>query len=261
MDAILVGIGTALADDPQLTARPPGPRQPARVVLDGAARLPVRSRLAQTARDAPVWVAVTGQAPADRLASLAALGCEILAFPGDGRVPVLPLLAELSRRGVTNLLVEGGGQVLGAFLDAGQVDAVDVYIAPALEGGDAPVQPRPRSRSPDHGRRGSPGLARGHAARRRHPAAGDAARIMARRVPLTRAKTGRYIRSSGHGMDFARTPTLESSSPWGTLDAMPRERSWPPRPWWAGSASTCDNSKPSSARDTRRSPAACWGRR
>ena len=71
MDAILVGIGTALADDPQLTARPPGPRQPARIVLDGAARLPVRSRLARTARDVPVWVAVTGQAPADRLASLA----------------------------------------------------------------------------------------------------------------------------------------------------------------------------------------------
>ena len=141
MDAILVGIGTALTDDPQLTARPPGPRQPARIVLDGAARLPVGSRLAQTARDAPVWIAVTGRAPADRLASLAALGCEIMEFPGDGRVPVLPLLAELSRRGVTNLLVEGGGQTLGAFLDAGQVDAVDVYIAPTLEGGEHPFSP------------------------------------------------------------------------------------------------------------------------
>lgn len=141
MDAILVGIGTALADDPQLTARPPGPRQPARIVLDGAARLPVESRLAQTARDARVWIAVTGQAPVDRLASLAALGCEILEFPGNGRVPVLPLLTELSRRGVTNLLVEGGGQVLGAFLDAGQVDAVDVYIAPTLEGGEHPFSP------------------------------------------------------------------------------------------------------------------------
>ncbi len=136
MDAILVGIGTALADDPQLTARPPGPRQPVRIVLDGAARLPVGSRLAQTAREAPVWIAVTGQAPADRLAALAALGCEILEFPGDGRIPILLLLSELSRRGVANLLVEGGGQVLGAFLDAGHVDAVDVYIAPTLEGGD-----------------------------------------------------------------------------------------------------------------------------
>ena len=75
------------------------------------------------------------------LASLAALGCEILTFPGSGRVPLSLLLAELSRRGVTNLLVEGGGQVLGAFLDAGQVDAVDVYIAPALEGGSHPFGP------------------------------------------------------------------------------------------------------------------------
>jgi diaminohydroxyphosphoribosylaminopyrimidine deaminase/5-amino-6-(5-phosphoribosylamino)uracil reductase len=135
MDAILVGIGTALADDPQLTARPPGPRRAARVVLDGAARLPRDGQLARTAREVPVWLAVGEDAPEDRRAALAALGCEILAFPGPGPVPVLPLLEELGRRGVTNLLVEGGGRVLGSFLDAGQVDAVDVYIAPSLAGG------------------------------------------------------------------------------------------------------------------------------
>lgn len=135
MDAVVVGIGTALADDPQLTARPPGPRTPARVVLDSAGRLPLESRLAQTARTAPVYVAATERAPADRLARLSALGCAILPFPGAGPVPILPLLDELGRQGMTNVLVEGGGRVLGAFLDAGQVDAVDVFIAPAVEGG------------------------------------------------------------------------------------------------------------------------------
>ena len=57
-------------------------------------------------------------------------------FPGVGRVPIAPLLEELGRRGMTNVLVEGGGRVLGSFLDEGQVDAVDVFIAPLLEGGD-----------------------------------------------------------------------------------------------------------------------------
>jgi diaminohydroxyphosphoribosylaminopyrimidine deaminase / 5-amino-6-(5-phosphoribosylamino)uracil reductase len=141
MDAILVGIGTALADDPELTARPPGPRCAARVVLDGAARLPLDGRLARTARDVPVWVAVTDRAPADRREALAATGCEVLAMPGSGPVPIIPLLKELGRRGVTNLLVEGGGRTLGSFLDAGQVDAVDVFLAPTLEGGEPAFTP------------------------------------------------------------------------------------------------------------------------
>jgi len=135
MDAILVGIGTVLADDPQLTARPPGLRRAARVVLDSAARLPLDSRLARTALEIPVWVAVTERAGAERRAALAALGCDILDLPGNGSVPIVPLLDELGRRSVTNLLVEGGSHVLGAFLDAGQVDAVDVYIAPIISGG------------------------------------------------------------------------------------------------------------------------------
>lgn len=136
MDAILVGVATARADDPELTARPPGPRTPARVVLDSQGRLPVGSKLARTARTVPVWVATTVEVPAERRADLAALGCEILAFESQsGRVPIVPLLAELGRRGVTNLLVEGGGSVLGSFFDAGQVDAVDAFIAPKIDGG------------------------------------------------------------------------------------------------------------------------------
>ncbi len=137
MDAIAAGIGTVLADDPRLTARPAGPRVAARVILDGAARLPTGGQLARSAREVPVLVAVTDRAPPDRRRALEALGCEVLPFPGGGPVPVVALLEELGRRGMTNLLVEGGGTVLGAFLDAGQVDEVDAFIAPILEGGPA----------------------------------------------------------------------------------------------------------------------------
>lgn len=141
MDAIAVGIGTALADDPELTVRPPGPRTPGRVVLDSAGRLPTTSRLARTAREIPVLVALTERAAPERCEALAAVGCEIVSFPGHGPVPILPLLDELGRRGMTNLLVEGGGRLLGAFLDAGQVDAVDVYIASLVEGGQPAFTP------------------------------------------------------------------------------------------------------------------------
>jgi diaminohydroxyphosphoribosylaminopyrimidine deaminase/5-amino-6-(5-phosphoribosylamino)uracil reductase len=136
MDAILVGIGTALADDPQLTARPPGPRIPARIVLDRRARLPAESALARTAREAPVIVVTGAMAPAARMEALRALGCELIRQPGeDPRADLLALLDELGRRRMTNLLVEGGSAVLGSFLDLHAVDEVHVVIAPRLAGG------------------------------------------------------------------------------------------------------------------------------
>jgi diaminohydroxyphosphoribosylaminopyrimidine deaminase/5-amino-6-(5-phosphoribosylamino)uracil reductase len=141
MDAIVVGIGTAMADDPLLTARPPGPRTAARIVLDSRAALPPTSRLVRTAREAPVLVAVTDEAPSDRKRGLQDAGCELLVVPGPAPVRVLPLLQELGRRGMTNVLVEGGGRVLGTFLDEGLVDEFDVYIAPILEGGDHAYTP------------------------------------------------------------------------------------------------------------------------
>ena len=152
MDAIVVGIGTALADDPLLTARPPGPRTPARVVLDPAARLRRDSQLVRSAREVPVWVAVNDRADTARRAALEASGCAILSFPGSARIPVPALLGELGKRGATNVLVEGGGRVLGSFLDAGQIDAVDVFIAPVLEGGGSslgPIQGRGLTRMAD----------------------------------------------------------------------------------------------------------------
>jgi diaminohydroxyphosphoribosylaminopyrimidine deaminase / 5-amino-6-(5-phosphoribosylamino)uracil reductase len=137
MDGIVVGIGTVLADDPQLTARiADPPRRPARIILDSEARLPEKSLLARSAREVPVLIAVTNRANPLRVDRLASLGCEVVTFAGNAQVPIVPLLEELSRRGMTNLLVEGGGHVLGSFIDQGQVDAIDIFIAPFIEGGD-----------------------------------------------------------------------------------------------------------------------------
>ncbi len=141
MDAILAGIGTALADDPQLTARPPGPRTAVRVLLDSKGRLPPAGRLVGTARQTPVLV-VTAAAPPEKAALLRERGCEVLALPAaDGRVDVEALLAEMGRRRYTNVLVEGGAGVLGSFLDTGAIDEVHVFIAPCLAGGAAARTP------------------------------------------------------------------------------------------------------------------------
>src|SRR5262249_34016937 len=119
MDAIVVGIGTALADDPLLTARPPGPRTAVRIVLDSHARLPRTAALAETARATPTLVGPAADAPGQAAAGLLAAGCEVISLPAArGRPAVAPLLDELGRRRMTNVLVEGGSEVLGGFLDA-----------------------------------------------------------------------------------------------------------------------------------------------
>ena len=135
MDAIVVGAGTVRADDPMLTARPKGPRVALRVVLDSAASLSLDSKLVATAREVPTLVATTDRAEPGRVEALHASGCEVIQFPSSEVVPIGPLLDELGRRGFTNVLVEGGGRVLGAFFDAGEVDAVEVFIATIIEGG------------------------------------------------------------------------------------------------------------------------------
>jgi diaminohydroxyphosphoribosylaminopyrimidine deaminase/5-amino-6-(5-phosphoribosylamino)uracil reductase len=133
MDAIIVGIGTALADDPLLTARPPGPRTATRIILDSNGRLPPTSQLVRTAAQVPTLI-VTGDVSAAPEA-LRASGCEVLALPGGTRPAVLALLAELGRRRMTNVLVEGGAEVLGSFIDVDAVDEYHVYLAPRLVGG------------------------------------------------------------------------------------------------------------------------------
>jgi diaminohydroxyphosphoribosylaminopyrimidine deaminase/5-amino-6-(5-phosphoribosylamino)uracil reductase len=137
MDGIVVGIGTVLADDPLLTARPPGPRVAARIVLDSKARMPLTAQLVQTAGQTPTLVVVSAAAPAERIDSLRRAGCEIL-IPSpdhDGTPRIAPLLEELGKRRWTNLLVEGGSEVLGRFLDADAIDEVHVFMAPRLIGG------------------------------------------------------------------------------------------------------------------------------
>jgi len=136
VDAILCGIGTALADDPLLTARPAGPRQAMRIVLDTTARLPLESRLVRTVRDVPLLVATGPAAPADRVRSLQAAGCEIWqAASTEPREQLQELLAELGRRRLTNVLVEGGPTVLGSLADAHAIDEVWAFVAPTIIGG------------------------------------------------------------------------------------------------------------------------------
>jgi diaminohydroxyphosphoribosylaminopyrimidine deaminase/5-amino-6-(5-phosphoribosylamino)uracil reductase len=142
MDGIVCGIGTALADDPLLTARPAGPRQPLRIVLDSMARLPLDSRLVRTAREMPLLVAAGSTAPADRLRELRAAGCEIWQSSAPNRTAWLhDLLLELGSRRLTNVLVEGGPTVLGSLADGQAIDEVWAFIAPTIIGGAASPSP------------------------------------------------------------------------------------------------------------------------
>ncbi len=141
VDAILVGRGTVVTDDPLLTARPPGPRIPARVVLTRSGELPDRCQLRATAREFPVivWTAA-GNEP--KLAGWAADGCEVIPLPtGDAGLSVDAVLAELGRRRMTHVLVEGGAAIHGAFLDARAADEFHVFVAPKLSGGAAGLTP------------------------------------------------------------------------------------------------------------------------
>ncbi|MDA0833883.1 MAG: bifunctional diaminohydroxyphosphoribosylaminopyrimidine deaminase/5-amino-6-(5-phosphoribosylamino)uracil reductase RibD [Planctomycetota bacterium] len=140
MDAIMVGIGTVLADDPLLTARPPGPRTAVRIVVDSHARLPLTSQLVQSAATVPVIVACTPAAPAEQVELLRSAGIEVISDSTRGetdhsRVSLKWLIDELGRRQTTNLLIEGGGELLGAAFDAQLIDECHVFIAPKIIGG------------------------------------------------------------------------------------------------------------------------------
>jgi len=137
MDAIVVGIGTLLADDPLLTARPAGPRVATRVVIDSHARLPLSSQLVRTARDTPVLCVTSTAASVEAMDSLRATGVEIFQTAADeaGHPDVGEWLAELGRRKMTHVLVEGGGVLLGSLFDAQAIDEVHAFIAPKLVGG------------------------------------------------------------------------------------------------------------------------------
>jgi diaminohydroxyphosphoribosylaminopyrimidine deaminase/5-amino-6-(5-phosphoribosylamino)uracil reductase len=142
VDAILVGRATQQRDDPLLTARPPGARTATRVVFDSRASLSSESQLVRTAREVPMLVAVGPEAPQAERRRLADAGCEVRVCEGESPAARLDgLLAELGRRRMTNVLVEGGAGLLGSFSDAGQIDEVHVFIAAKLLGGASAPSP------------------------------------------------------------------------------------------------------------------------
>ncbi len=139
-DAILVGTGTALVDDPELTCRLPGlgERSPVRVVLDRQLRLPTSAKLLATAQDVPTWVvtAAAGDALCRRsLEGAGVLVIEVAAAP-DGRLSVSATLQALGVRGITRLLVEGGSALSASLLQQDLVDRVYWFRSASIIGGD-----------------------------------------------------------------------------------------------------------------------------
>lgn len=135
-DAVIVGIETALADDPELNVRLPGynGRQPARVVMDSRQRLTPDCKLVRTARDIPTYVVATNAPSAD----LVAAGVRVLTVRaiGEDRPGLTTVVEALAAEGLHDLFVEGGGQVAGSFLRCGLVDALEWFRAPILIGGE-----------------------------------------------------------------------------------------------------------------------------
>jgi diaminohydroxyphosphoribosylaminopyrimidine deaminase / 5-amino-6-(5-phosphoribosylamino)uracil reductase len=147
VDAVVVGIGTALADDPQLTARPSGMptdpgAQPRRVVFDSLARIPTSSQLVAHAEEIPLAVVVSRAAARSDTGALEAAGVQVLVATGENEpARVRSALDQLGATGITAMLLEGGPHLAGAFLDAGEIDEIRLFLAPLLLGGSAARDP------------------------------------------------------------------------------------------------------------------------
>ncbi len=138
----MIGSHTARVDNPLLTARPPGPRTAARIVVDSQASLSLDSQLVGTTYAAPVLVAVGGTAALSRCDQLRQRGCEVVECRGLNHLDRLSfLLDELGKRDWTNVLVEGGGGLLGNLMQLRQIDEVHAFIAPKLIGGAGATSP------------------------------------------------------------------------------------------------------------------------
>ena len=140
-DAVLVGIGTVLADDPLLTCRLPGmeARSPVRVVLDSRLRIPGTGRLVHSARETPLWVMASELAEAPAAMKLGAAGAQVIRLPPSKTSPGLDpaaVLQALAEKGITRLLVEGGARVASSFVAAGLVDEVWLLRGPHAIGTD-----------------------------------------------------------------------------------------------------------------------------
>jgi diaminohydroxyphosphoribosylaminopyrimidine deaminase/5-amino-6-(5-phosphoribosylamino)uracil reductase len=144
VDCVMVGAGTVRADDPELTCRMAAPRRRARrLVVCGSGSIPEDSNLVRTAEDVPVLVAHPAGRPPQNAAVLRDRGCELLPMPtdADDRVDLGALLDRLGAMDVTNVLVEGGGNLLGGLFDAELVDRAMVFVAPRVAGGERAVTP------------------------------------------------------------------------------------------------------------------------
>lgn len=139
-DAVLVGVGTVLADDPWLTSRIRGARDPMRIVLDSTLRTPADAHLLPKRRGPRTIIATTHDAPAAKERALVKAGAEVWRYPArrNGHVPLDRLVRDLGDQHITSVLVEGGGDVHASFLQAGYADEVIIYVAPKIVGGPAP---------------------------------------------------------------------------------------------------------------------------
>lgn len=135
-DAVLVGVGTVIADDPLLTVRGIKGRNPVRIVVDTSLRTPCDARVVRGISDSATLIAVGPGADAERLSKMAELGVEVIRCPEeDGRVDLAALLDRLGEMSVTSLLVEGGAKIAGAFLRGSLVDKLIVFLAAKLLAG------------------------------------------------------------------------------------------------------------------------------
>lgn len=146
VDAVLVGVGTVLKDDPYLTTRPlRSAHQPVRVILDTHLRIPERSRLVRGASQVPVWVVCGVKIVTSKVQRLKDRGVRIIpVISKQGEVLWRPLLKRLGAEGITNLLVEGGGEVASSALGAGVVDKLLYFVAPKLFGGKGTLSSFPK---------------------------------------------------------------------------------------------------------------------
>ncbi|MDO5142785.1 MAG: bifunctional diaminohydroxyphosphoribosylaminopyrimidine deaminase/5-amino-6-(5-phosphoribosylamino)uracil reductase RibD [Eubacteriales bacterium] len=133
--AIMVGVGTVQADDPQLTCRLPGGRDPIRIICDSQLRVPLTAQVVRTAHDTPTWIATCCTDRA-RIARYEQAGCRVLTVPAhEARVDLRALMQVLGREEIDSILLEGGGTLHWSALESGIVQRVQAYIAPKLFGG------------------------------------------------------------------------------------------------------------------------------
>jgi len=137
VNAVMVGIGTVLADDPMLTARRPGMRNPIRIVIDPDLRIPLKAKLVTSISEAPTFLITTSSASAEKIRKLEKAGVQVALLPqADRQISFDDIFERLGKAGITSVLIEGGGRVNGMALRSGMVDKVIFYVAPKLLCGD-----------------------------------------------------------------------------------------------------------------------------